>query len=194
MKKLLMIGGLLFLSPLASADSIPGFYVQGEAGASGTQGAFFFGPAARLSGGYLWAADSHLAYGIESGVAYNKNKLELNLFDDTVTTGYKSINLDLLGVLKYSFDSGFNVFGKAGANYSHVTTYIEDNQGNETDTGTTPDQIFPEVALGMGYQFNQNVEMDLTASTSFTKAGSGKNSQIGTFNNNLMLGLTYHFA
>jgi len=190
MKKLLTIGCLLFLSPLASADSIPGLYVQGEAGASGTQGALFFGPAARLSAGYLWAADNYLSYGIESGVSYNKNKL---YWSDDFKPGYTSVNLDLLGVLKYTFESGFNVFAKAGGDYSHITTFIDYND-IEVDSNTSIDQVFPEVALGMGYQINQNVEIDLTASTAFSKAGSGKNQQLGTFNNNLMLGLTYHFA
>lgn len=107
------------------------------------------------------------------------------------------VNLDLLGILKYTFNNGIALFAKGGAAYTNQHLNISESVTiyNSTATqtlDTSGHKFAPEAALGIGYQFNPNLEMDLTANTVF--AGNGSQNNPAATNSALMLGLTYHFA
>jgi hypothetical protein len=162
------------------------------------------GPAGRLSGGYFWG-NNNFNYGLESGITLYKindieNDQQVGDENGTFSTRYTGINADLLGVAKYTFNCGFTVFGKAGGVY--VYQYASNNYQISTDgivnenvsVHTSGGKIYPEVAVGMGYQFTPHLETDLTLTKAF---GSDYHSPYDTDPVNppssLFLGVTYHF-
>jgi outer membrane immunogenic protein len=185
---------LSFLPVIACAT--PGTYVQGELGmvalSNGTNGMFEpvgnpSGGVGRLSVGQLWG-DNNFNYGLEGGFRYFSHADTDLLFIDTT---YKGYDLDLLGVAKYTFNSGFSLFAKAGGAYVHqtVTGSVDGTSFSTSESGSA---IAPELALGMGYQFNSGVALNLTADTIF--AGGPSNSNPVATVNSMLLGLSYRFA
>lgn len=181
MKKIAL--AILLTTP-ALALANPGYYIQSEVGPS--LSSIITGGGAGLNGGYLWG-DNSLNYGIEAGMAGNAG---MEFFCNA-----SSINLSLLGVLKYYFQSGFVTFAKAGLSYTDQTISDDFGYGSISVNG-----VGPEAALGIGYQFNPNWEMDLTAEAATYKpfgaqdnsGSNGDNSYM--YSGGLFLGLTYHFA
>lgn len=207
MKKSLLLA-LAMLTPVAAfaAAGSPGAYVQGVVGGNAVFGDdnYSFNRANTLTGysfgaaaGYLWGC-SNLNYGVEVGAlsypdsttSYNYGLGGIQSIDGK-TDGY---NIDLLGVLKYTFDSGFNVFAKAGVAYVNqkATADYKIAGVKVSSVSRTDDKYAPEVALGAGYQFNQNWEVNLTANTVF--AGESSLNDAVSRTGNVLLGVTYHFA
>jgi hypothetical protein len=165
------------------------------------------GDGGRVSAGYLWG-NNNVNYGVESGITYFAIKNsgdEQTTYGSTTSTGnnqtrYDGVNVDLLGVLKYTFNCGISVFSKAGGVYTYQHA---DNNYNITTNGvmvenvqvtSSGEKIYPEVAVGMGYQFNPHFETDLTLTKAF---GSDYHSPYDSDPVNppssLFLGVTYHF-
>jgi hypothetical protein len=208
MKKLLL--SLAFLPVLAFAN--PGPYLQGELGATvitidtsdGAVWDFFSstsGFGGRLSAGYLWG-NNNFNYGLEVGGLYYPNiEFDEYVFGfDNEKFKYDGYDLDLLGVLKYTFNNGFDVFAKAGGDYVHQHLTVDANVTIDGVTSpsvrildTTGSTVAPEVALGLGWQFNPHWEADLTSSIAFVGSASLPNHPEAT-TSTLLLGLTYHFA
>lgn len=212
MKKIIIILGIVLSIISIPAVANPGFYIQGQGGfvaiipgGSDFESDLFDlsdGGTGRLSGGYLWG-DNNLNYGLETGVMIYPNARSSDSFLNLFDTKYEGFNLDLLGVLKYTFNCGFNVFAKAGLAYmhQHVTTdsinftlfdavnvpsvQLADNTGNK---------IAPEIAAGIGYQFNPNFEINLALMSAITGSTSPVAANPVATTSSVMLGLAYHFG
>lgn len=179
-------------SPLALATMGP--YIKGEAGgvvisnnASNTFKANNpAGGAGRISLGNL-CGNKNFNYGLEAGAQFYDAKTNFLFFD----ASYKGYNLDLLGVLQYAFNSGWVLFAKGGAAYLHQKATFEVFDISVTKTGS---KIAPELAVGAGYQFTPNVELDLTEYTVFAGGPDRNNNNPTAMTSSLLLGLTYHFG
>jgi outer membrane immunogenic protein len=200
---------LALLAPAASfALSTPGAYVQGAIGGTAifTQNDYSFSSdvtpttlSGQLAAGYLWGCDS-LNYGLELGYLYYPSaKINLDVVDangNNVNVGYLKIdgtNLDLLGVLKYNFDNGFNVFAKAGAAYVDQKIKVKIPVAGIINASVTDHKVAPEVALGVGYQFDQNWGINFTVNTVF--AGHiGDDNKAVSKNGSALVGVSYRFA
>jgi opacity protein-like surface antigen len=204
LKSLAFISMLLF--PLASW-AVPGAYVSGEVGGVLVNSTTIFendsstGFGGRAALGYLWG-DNNFNYGLESGIlVYPHAEADSTVFLNGVpflnsTLVYDGYNIDLLGVVKYTFDNGFALFAKGGGAYVYqkATATVQTPLGQTSDSATQS-KVAPEVAGGIGYQFNPNFEADLTTSVVFAGSPSDTNSNdivCGTAS--AMLGLTYHFG
>ncbi|WP_159084810.1 outer membrane protein [Dongshaea marina] len=112
----------------------------------------------------ILAGDTPFQYGAEMGYytyadnTYNYDSIPLN-------AQYKGNYFDLLGVGKYSFSSGWNIFGKAGAAY--VTQKLNANADGFNVIDDTQHKILPKVALGVGYDFTSNWSANLQFSQVF---------------------------
>ena len=196
MKKVIL-AALALVPALAFAN--PGAYVQAQAGVnivdSGLTGvSTMTGFGGGLGAGYLWG-DNTINYGLElDAIGYPSSSTTDQGVDLTIN-GY---NISLLGVLKYtSCSTGFVAFGKAGAAYVHQKFTVDiPGFGSANVSGN---DVAPEVALGVGYQFNPNWEVDLTADWIFGNSGNNNvfsnNGDFNTAQNgNVLAGVTYHFA
>jgi len=193
MKKVLL--SVLAFLPCA-AMAAPGAYVSAGAGLNITDSEVsyvndFTGAVGNVAVGYLWG-DNTLDYGLELGGTYYPDSTSQASGVKFKMDGY---NVSLLGVLKYITCSGFDVFGKVGGAYvDQKLTATIPGIGSASVTGDT---FAPEVALGVGYMFNQNVEMDLTDDMVFaqngTNSGSFGNPQPNN-NANLILSVAYNFS
>ncbi len=172
--------------------AVQGPYIKAEAGKASTEtflGDSVDGFAGRLSAGYLFG-ENKFNYGVETGVLAfpHLSGREYTWFFNTyyadkTVSGY---NVDLLGVLKYTFDSNFLIFTKLGVAYTHqdITESDSVNMPTQTENRYTSNSIRPEVALGIGFQLSPHAEVDLTASAIATP-----NDPMGT----LLLGFAYSF-
>jgi len=160
------------------------------------------GFAARPYAGYLWA-NNNWRYGVEAGyLYYPENKYTWDAGTNKSTLKYNGYAIDLLGVGKYVFDNGFNVFAKAGAAYTYQKTKFTNNMGTALGSFSKSEtKVLPELAGGVGYDFNQNFGMDVTLAHLF--GNNPKNLSKATQKsdltrvadvNTIMLGFTYHFA
>ncbi len=167
-KKILILALLLFPSVVLATS---GPYIKAEAGLVSSHLLFGDNPdgfGGRIAAGYLFG-QTKFNYGIESGaliyphLSGQEHTLFGDNYADIVIEGY---GIDLLGVLKYTFDSNFVIFAKGGAAYNHQeftkdysswTSHIPKDQ-------YTYNSVRPELALGTGYQFSPCTEVDLTAS------------------------------
>ncbi len=137
-----------------------------------------WGLASRLFGGYLWHTDK-FQYGLELGAMKypnNKYRFEFDLPTSPTAESYVSVNIkyegylfDLLGLAQYSLTPTWNVFLKGGVTYAHqkVTAIAElhDPSTGKIKSRTKKkieDRFLPEVAIGTGYRFTKNVELNLT--------------------------------
>lgn len=190
----LAVTSLLALSPML-AFATPDYYVTGQLGGTiisdGTNKMYNWndnpsGVTGRVALGYL-DGNAPLNYGLEAGL----QSYHATWSDSAANLTYNGYNIDLLGVLRYSFNSGINVFGKGGIAYVHQKQEIKYKAFNLEGT-QSGNKFAPELALGVGYQFTPQVEVSLSTNTVF--AGSPSNSNpVGT-NSSFLLGLTYHFA
>ncbi len=167
-------------------NSLSGAYVGLGAGIGGMETdspADAIGPAGRIYGGYLWQATPHILYGVEGGFnAYHDNDYSANIFGYGVDWTYSGYSADLLSVIKYHFDDGFNVFGKAGAAYTYESLEI---MGDEQVSNVS---YLPEGAVGFGYDFKNNISTNLSYSRIFKMHKSNNSVDL------LMLNVEYHFA
>jgi len=206
MKKSLLLA-LAMLTPVAAfaAAGTPGAYVQGVMGGNAvfsnndysfgndTATGFSFGAAT----GYLWGCDA-VNYGVElGGLLYPRTTTSNRAIPGTNINSNFSVNgynVDLLGVLKYNFPSGFNVFAKGGVAYVNqkVSLNALGSSSTTVSLNKTDDTFAPEAAIGVGYQLNQNWDVNLTVNTVF--AGEYKADHVVARNGNVLLGATYHFA
>lgn len=167
------------------------------------------GFAARVYGGYLWAMPQvqNLQLGAELGYNYypkNKYSLGPNKVNKWDYSGY---NIDLLGVAKYNFGtSGFNALVKAGPTY--VRQKFSGRFGTAaaypgTVISKSKGQVKAEVAAGVGYDINQNVDINLIyahvfgskPTENFTAGATQKNvaEKVASVNT-LLLNIAYHFG
>ncbi len=131
------------------------------------------GAAGRVYGGYLWQVSNFLI-GPEVGYnAYSNNEYKLS---DGVTTSnltYSGYTIDLLGVVKYPFANGFNVFGKAGIAYTSQKIEFDGNApGISFSQSKTNTKTLPKVAVGAGYNWTNQFSTNVTYSHSFGNAPS----------------------
>jgi outer membrane immunogenic protein len=205
LKKLICL--LLTCIPVA-ALATPGAYVQGEAGTALVNMpssisilpglGYQVVPTGRLSLGYLWG-DNHFNYGLESGLQfYNASADSQTTFFGTYKEhdSLNGYNLDLLGVLKYTFDCGFNVFGKAGAAYVYQrwdrTITLNGARIDSLSTSKNSGVVSPELAMGIGYQFTPHWGMTFTTDVI---TDSPKSQRIGPRAiTSALLGISYSFG
>lgn len=208
MKKILCV--LCFLPAMAFAE--PGAYLQGQFGGvyliDGSS-INFSGPtgyAGRGSVGYLWGGND-FNYGLEGGVGYFphatlKDHGTITFYtssgastipvDSTLT--YSGTQTDILGVLKYTFNCGFDLFAKAGAAYLNQDATEKFSIGSvSTQASHSGDRWAPEVAIGAGYQMSPAWEINVTESSVLVSQNVSANNAVAT-TNMLLVGLTYHFA
>ncbi len=179
--------------------ALPGPYFKAEVGeiAEAVPFPIYFltyadssGIGGRIAAGYLFG-NSHFNYGIEAGTliyphlsGHNCSLLENCSLE--IVQGY---GMDVLGVIQYTFDSHFLVFGKGGAIYNHqkiINKNMDTWNGVETwnETQETKISYSPELALGIGYQLSNHTEIILTESTMLTHQ---------SMMNTLLLGISYSF-
>lgn len=153
----------------------------------------------RLSAGYLFG--DQMSYGVEFGYA--------NYGDNTDTVPglelkHKGSYFDLLAVAKYNFNNsqsgeGAYVVGKAGvARLSQKTT---GTIADKSQVFIDENKFKPEVAVGVGYNFNKNLGLDVSFHHVFA---DGKTSYYAPSKdlvdkkmadvNLLMVGLNYNFS
>lgn len=166
------------------------------------------GVAGRAYAGYFWQAANFL-FGPEIGAStYPKNKYRLSR--TSIGSGswtYSGYNIDLLGIAKYAFDSGFNIFGKAGLAYAEQKVELKAtlNSGASADTTETENDVLPEVAAGLGFDWTDQFSTNITYSHIFgNKPSQIENSNIlpGTKNDldsvasidMVLLNAEYHFG
>jgi opacity protein-like surface antigen len=181
MKKLIL-AVMALIPTLALAN--PGYYIQGQVGPSMSIPGIGF--AGGIGAGYLWG-DNAFNYGAEINVL-TYSGIGVDIFSALTHEHGSGTDISLLGVLKYTFPCGFITFGKAGFAISHQEQEFDLGYLGTQNTSSTA--LVPEAAIGMGYQFNPNWEMDLTAN--HNRDNTNDNTDI--FRTSILLGLTYHFA
>jgi hypothetical protein len=179
----------------ASFAVTPGFYVQGALGQSNTnpnasadwgnvssgssKGTGFAG---RLAAGYqfdqFWGAE--LGWTAFAKTEYsNLNKIAGN------NASYTQNVFDVLGKASYSFDNGFGVFAKAGVGFVRQSnSAVAGIVGGISKINATR----PTAALGVRYDFNQNVGVDLSWQRYFKGGNLTQNSDF------YGVGLIYSFG
>lgn len=213
MKKIILMAAIA-AGLINVANAAPGAYVQVQGGVGGMDTTDYSdgsgpynevsirsGAAYRLAGGYLWGQDQ-LNYGVEAGYSsYPDNEYTVNVYGYSLTETYKGHYIDLLGVAKYNFssnsESGLYVIGKVGAALVSQKFEVSDNYGYASYTDDKQ-EVKPEAALGIGYDFNKNVSLDLTFNHVFADQADPNGSesdatQIASVST-LLVGLTYHFS
>ncbi len=119
----------------------------------------------RIYGGYLWQTDNTL-YGVEAGYYGTNSDTEntsASSFGPASTWKYSSSTADLLGVIKYQFNSRFNIFGKAGVAYLTNTTK---KNGTQTDNFKS---YVPELSIGAGYNFTKHFSTNIAYTEIFSQ-------------------------
>ncbi len=121
--------------------------------------------------GYNYLPENKYTFGIAS--AFPGKDPKTALVNGTIK--YSQYSLDLLGVAKYYVTDEFNIFGKAGIAYVNQKVTQSFTNGNPGDPdllkrlpsiSSSEAKFLPKVAVGVGYNITQNVE--LTAQYSHT--------------------------
>lgn len=136
---------------------------------------------ARVSGGYMWATDPCLSYGLELGFQHY-SKISARYLD--MVLSYKRQSLDLLGVLDYKFAEKFDVFAKAGAAVVYEDFKARDSFGYIQASETS---VTPKAAIGVGYQVVDNVQVNLSLNHEFERENHVASAS------SLLLGVSYSF-
>lgn len=143
--------------------------------------------------GYLWGNET-----VNGGL-----ELDALFYPDSSSAHYTydGRNISLLGVFKYKpFDRvGLVGFIKVGVAFVQQTfTYTNVVQAYSPYPVSGKKQLnatAPEVDLGIGYQFNQHWEVDLTSNSLFLSQGDNTgDGNIAAQNTNTLLSLVYHFS
>lgn len=205
MKKTLFISlASLILIPQLALAVPTGIYANIQAGLNTVyvRNAFVNPPTGFVGGaavGYLFGNNS-FNYGIEAdALSYPDSNSSKKLPGTTqdLQVQIDGYNISLLGILKYTLSSGFTAFVKGGAAY--VNQQASSRVVGQFDTTVNAeDTIAPEAAVGIGYLFKNNLEVDATFDRVFADeltVEDSLNQHINVItNDNYLLGLTYHFA
>ena len=171
------------------------------------------GVSARGYLGYLWAIQQvqNLQLGAELGYNhYPKNKYTVtNANNVTESWNYKGYTIDLLGVAKYNFgNTGFNGLLKVGPAYVRQKLAVTPATGTPVmlapSLGASKGKVKAELAGGLGYDINQNIDVNVIVAHVFgskpaslgsnagvpTKASVNKVASVTT----AMLSVAYHFG
>lgn len=165
MKKSIFLG-MLLATQLACADA-PNYVSLG----AGAADAVF---SANLTLGHLWGDFSdnarHFNYGIEAGAFfYPNNTADFNFFGDHTNIKERSIDFNMLGVLKYTFANGLGFMAKAGPRYLYSQVSVHDNYlGDSASSGGI---WAPEADLGINYALTQHTELGLQAGAYYVRGG-----------------------
>lgn len=211
--------------PATSVSTLPGVYVGAGLGMGGmntpklttadltavgaTSGTYKLHKSVAARGylGYLWAIPQvqNLQLGAELGYNYYpKNKYTASSANGTDSWNYKGYNIDLLGVAKYNFgDSRFNALVKAGGAWVNQKLVVNRPVPLvPNNLGDSKSQVKIEVAGGLGYDINQNIDVNVIyahvfgskpggmAPATATKSRLNKVASVDT----LMLTAAYHFG
>ncbi len=123
------------------------------------------GAAGRIYGGYLWQVSNFLVGGEAGYTKYQDNKYKVNFGPASIDWTYTGSTIDLLGVAKYVFNSGFNAFGKAGIAITQQKVDISaTGLGSQSKSKSA---VLPEVAFGVGYDWTQQFSTNITYAHSF---------------------------
>lgn len=165
------------------------------------------GASARGYLGYMWAIQQvqNLQLGAELGyIYYPKNKYSLSTANGTDSWEYKGYTIDLLGVGKYNFgDSGFNALLKAGGAWVNQKLTVSNPAGIVANNlGDSKSGVKFELAGGLGYDINQNVDVNVIYAHIFgSKPGHVSDSNVSKDNMNkiatvstIMATIAYHFG
>ena len=157
------------------------------------------GPVGGVGAGYLWGNDT-----VDVGL-----ELDALVYPDSTSASftYDGDNISLLGVFRYKPFSRLGLVGftKVGVTFvSQTLTYTNIRQAYSPYpvSGTAHlSATAPEVDLGIGYQFNQHWEVDLTANTVLLYSGDNtgdanfvQQANTAAQNTNTLLSVVYHFA
>ncbi|MBN1684908.1 MAG: outer membrane beta-barrel protein [Gammaproteobacteria bacterium] len=167
------------------------------------------GAAARLFAGYLWG-NNRLQYGAEIGVArYPNNIYKIMIIapeeEEPIQVNLKLTyqdydNIDLLGVVRYTFPFKMNLFAKAGAAYvtqkAKATGFVEEEKDKieipVTDSYTEHRELL-KAAVGIGCNMIKNLEVHLTYSHIFGATLKVGNPDVVANVDALMAGATWYF-
>lgn len=162
-----------------------------------------WGFAGRVDVGYLLDITGDVLMGAEVGYNYlPQTKYTFDTGTGTAQQSYKysDYSFDMLAVAKYLLPENFNVFGKAGVAVVKQTASLE-KSGKTTKDHLT--KVLPEIALGVGYNVNANVETTLTWAHVFgddlsdvknvsTATAASINSDVPS-SNTILIGVDYKF-
>ncbi|MGV3278351.1 hypothetical protein ACFX5K_01725 [Rickettsiales bacterium LUAb2] len=158
--------------------------------------------------GYQQKLSDSWALGIESGVIGSYGEItdkvtseginfgDVGNYFENVYTTRDSIPL-LLKATYYVTDSGFNIFGKAGFSYNHITTHGDEVYSLGGDLKHTKKyektyiSVTPLVDAGIGYQFDSGIGVALEGMYSFGKAANKVENRDNISNYSAFLNITY---
>lgn len=168
-----------------------------------------WGFAARVEAGYLKAVSSNVLLGAELGFNYlpqSKYTVDGASEDGEGNKGqqheyikYTDYNIDALLVAKYLLPSQFNVFAKGGFAYVHQKikgsyTFTQDSVTLDSDSASeTTSRILPELAAGVGYSINSNIDANLTYAHVFGDSVSASAVNNVPSSNSVLVGIDYKF-
>jgi hypothetical protein len=150
--------------------------------------------------GYKFHPTTNLLLGVELGykfVGYSSADLKTgNEEIDRTLTVYQNV-IDLLFTAHYYVYKGWNLFGKIGvAGTLQTDPAVNDLVDITTGTISNADavtnfRLLPEYSVGMGYTWNQKLDLHLT----YNHIGSGElgDSDMFLTTQSIMLGLSYTF-
>ncbi|MCL9780167.1 porin family protein [Vibrio sp. S4M6] len=125
------------------------------------------GGAGSIDLGYLWGQEK-LNYGIELGASkYADNKYTVNYVGETLNRTYKGYNVDLMGVIKYNFESRYNVFAKGGAAYTSQEFDVDKAGVLNNHSSDKNHKILPKIELGVGYDYQNGFGVNVAYSHIF---------------------------
>lgn len=169
-----------------------------------------WGFAARVEAGYLKAITSNILLGAELGFNYlpqsqytydsSSKDVDGNVTQEHGTIKYTDYNIDALLVAKYLLPSQFNVFAKGGFAYVHQKVKASDftlalsSTDEVTFSGSdTNSRILPELAAGVGYSINANIDANLTYAHIFGDSVSDSGLNNVPSSNSVLVGIDYKF-
>jgi hypothetical protein len=158
--------------------------------------------------GYNFHPTTNLLMGVELGYKFlgysSMDKINIGdeSFDTDSLSAYQNV-ADLLFTAHYYVYKGWNMFGKIGVAGTFQTDPVTDglvsaavDESDDSSNSVTNFRLLPEYALGIGYTWNQKVDLHLT----YDHVGSAENNffinggQDGFFStNSIMLGISYTF-
>lgn len=153
-----------------------------------------FNPTARLGFGYTWYMNEAIDFSVEGGYQWYSN-LNTNDFDQGITSvvpglsvNFKRHSLDLLGVFGHHFtNTSWNIFLKAGLAF--VSNSVNASYTNVT-LSASQNFLTPKAALGLGYSFNEKVNLNFSLNQEFETNNYNNYSPSAT---SWLLGLNYLF-
>jgi opacity protein-like surface antigen len=155
-------------SNLSNTPNMPGVSVDTKGAAFGLRAGYQFDQNWAVEAGYTRLAKAKFTYpGVGSA------SMNLNVFD-------------VVGKGTYGFDNGFGIYAKAGV--AHVRTSASGNiDGDNYNLGSNS-ATRPVAGVGVKYDFNQNVSVDVGVTRIF------KGGKMDFNADTVMAGVTYNFG